>query len=448
MPYTEQRGRKWRVRWNTWKKDERGRWIYDGKSGFDSELEAYHYGLDQESAIRNNRYISPRDGRMLMKDYMRTWLDTMDVGHLRERSVRSYSRLYIEPRWGETAVGDIKATEYRAWEKQLRAQPNISSRYADEILRVFSMMMDDAVDDEMRQSSPVQKHRKRGRYVKKPRERKRDMRMEDVHALACNALVFWGFPGYVFILTAAYTGMRPAELYALRREYCCPNWPASDPRENPEDEDRYVDDAARYGGETGMPAVRVQHQVQFKDGQLQTLPPKYESCRSLVVPDFLAELFTMLLASHSSEWVFPSVNDGPIGKANFTYHYWRKIADGRKAGDSPKSRRPLPAIPPVPAYAGKRLYLLRHGHKQWIDEGGHSRVATEARMGHELGGVEGVYASVTVPMERAIMESLQARWLRFVGSLEPDWLPSSPTPLPVDLHGWMELQVKKAPDAD
>ncbi|MGW7001295.1 hypothetical protein ACWGCW_00350 [Streptomyces sp. NPDC054933] len=70
--------------------------------------------------------------------------------------------------------------------------------------------------------------------------------------------------------------------------------------------------------------------------------------------------------------------------------------------------------------AGKDIYRLRHGHKEWLDEDGHPRAAVEARMGHELGGVEGVYANVTVVMERRIMESLQARWERFVGELKPE----------------------------
>ncbi|MFM9662719.1 integrase, partial [Streptomyces scabiei] len=92
-------------------------------------------------------------------------------------------------------------------------------RYRGEILLIFSMMMDDAVDDGLRQTSPVQKKkRRRGKYTKKPRERKRNLRIEDVHQLACNALSFWGFPGYVYVWTFAMTGMRPAELYGLRPE--------------------------------------------------------------------------------------------------------------------------------------------------------------------------------------------------------------------------------------
>jgi integrase len=450
MPYAEQRGNKWRVKFNTYRRHpETGKWIYDQESGFDTREEAVEFGLDRESDARNDRYVSRRDGAVLMSDYCRTWPETQDVGHLRKKAVKSMIRLYIEPRWGDTAVNDIKASAVRAWKIWIGEQPNIGEGYGREIFGVFSMMMDDAAEDEMIKSSPVQKKRRRGKYVKKKKERKRDMALPDVHQLACNALQFWGFPGYVFILTMAHTGMRPAELYALRREYCHPTWPASDPHADPDEEVRYEEDMERYAGEHTMPAIRVEYQHQWKDGVLSLLPPKYDSHRTLVVPPFLAELLEMLLKSHDSEWVFPSINGGELAKANFTYHYWRKIADGQEAR-TPRSKgggrggswRVLPGWEPVKSWAGKRLYLLRHGHKEWIDEDGHSRIAAESRMGHEVAGVEGLYANVTVQMEKRIMETLQARWVRFAVSLRPGWVPPSPTPLPVDLEEWMKSQVK------
>ncbi|CAM5248803.1 hypothetical protein SGLAM104S_01567 [Streptomyces glaucescens] len=450
MPYAEQRGNKWRVRWNTGKKHpESGKWLYDSQGGFETRDDAIAYGLDRESDIRNDRYISRRDGDTLMSDYCRTWQQTLDVGHLRRRNIESYIRLYIEPRWGDMAVADIRPSAYRAWEMWLKDQPNIGDRYRREILLVFSMMMDDAVNDGMRQASPVPKQRKRGRYTKQKRERKRPMLMADIHQLATNALTFWGVPGYVYVLTMAFTGMRPAEAYALRREYCHPNWPAADPRVDPAEEVRYEEDMERYAGESPMPAIRVEWQHQREDGKLRLFPPKYESRRTLVVPPFLAELLEMLLASHEFEYVFPSINGGELANANFTYHYWRPIADGRDASE-PRQKgggrggtwRPLPKIPAVPGWAGKRQYLTRHGHKEWLDEDGHSRIAVESRMGHELAGVEGLYANVTPTMERAIMDSLQVRWLRFVRGLPAGWEPQSPTPLPVDLAEWMKLQVK------
>lgn len=459
MPYIEWRGSKCRVRWKTGKLLPNGKPEYDSKSGFDDEDEAYNYGLDRESDVRNDRYISRRDGSVLMKDYCRTWPDTLDVGHLRDKAIRSMIRLYIDPRWGDTAVGDIKPSAYRAWTKQLKALPNVGDRYREEILGVFSMLMDDAVDDELRTSSPVPKgKRRRGKYKKKRRERKREMRIEDVHQLACNALAFWGLDGFVFVWMMATTGMRPAELYALRRVHSHPTWPTSDPLDDPGEEDqeeRHADDLERYGPDL-MPAIRVQWQHQREKGVLKLFPPKYESRRTLVIPPFLAELLELLLASHDSEFVFRSISGGLLANANFSYHYWRPIADGRPASEEFErvrlgqqqlvvSRRPLPEIPET-AYKDKRLYLLRHGHKEWLDEDGHSRIAVETRMGHEVAGVEGLYSNVTTGMERHIMETLQARWLRFVVTLSPDWLPPSPTPLPVDLAGWMKQQVRAAQD--
>lgn len=462
MPYPEQRGNKWRVRWNTGKKHpETGRWIYDGESGFDTRDAAVAYGLDRESDIRNDRYISRRDGSMLMSEYCKTWQQTIDVGHLRKRNVESYIRLYIEPRWGETAVADIKPSTYRAWELWLKDQPNIGDRYRGEILLVFSMMMDDAVDDGLRQASPVQKKkRRRGVYKKKPQERKRNMRIEDIHQLACNALAFWGFQGYVYFWTFAMTGMRPAELYGLRREYCHPNWPGSDPLDDPDEkerEERHIDDLERYGP-GAMPAIRVewQHQREGGAGAPRLYRPKYESRRTLVIPPFLAELLEMLLRSHDGDWVFTSISGGPLITTNFRYHYWRKVADGRDAvkeferirlgqRQTVDSRRPVPKLPAVERWRGKRQYLMRHGHKEWLDEDGHSRIATEARMGHELAGVEGLYSNVTPVMEKAIAASFQERWERFVVTLPEGWEPPpSPTPLPIDLAEWMKLQVKTA----
>lgn len=458
MPYTERRGSKWRVRWFSGRlHPATGKKIYDSRGGFHDEDTAYNHGLDRESDVRNDRYIARRDGAVLMKDYCSTWPDTLDVGHLREKAVRSMIRLYIVPRWGETAVGDIKPSSYRSWKKTLKALPNVGEKYGEEILTVFSMLMDDAVDDELRTSSPVPKGKKqkRGKYKKKQRERKREMRIEDVHQLACNALSFWGLDGFVFIWTMATTGMRPAELYALRRDYCHPTWPASDPLDDPEEsdrEDRHAEDLDRYGAEL-MPAIRVQWQHQREEGVLKEFPPKYESRRTLVIPPFLGELLELLLESHAGEHVFRSITDGLLANANFTYHYWRPIADGRsKSAEFERtrlgqrqvvtSRRPLPEIPAT-AYAGKRLYLLRHGHKEWIDEAGgaNSRIAVETRMGHEVAGVEGLYANVTTTMERRMMDSLQQRFEDFVREVVWEAAVSSPSSLPVGLAEWWNLQV-------
>ncbi|MEU9464350.1 hypothetical protein [Streptomyces sp. NPDC048312] len=267
-------------------------------------------------------------------------------------------------------------------------------------------------------------------------------------------MAFWGFPGYVFFLTKPFTCMRPGELYALHRDYCHPNWPASDP-----DADQRKDGIERYGP-VDLAVLRVQQQFQreFRKGPMKLFPPEYDSYRNLVLPAFLAELHSVLLDSHDHPYLFPAIGSRLLANANFDHHYWRPIADGRTASEeftrvrlSQKqvvvSRRPLPEIPAT-SYTTKRLYLLRHAGKEWLDEDGHSRVAVETRMGHEVAGVEGLYSHVTLAVEQAIADSLQTRWLRFVASKGEGFSLPSPTPLPFDLQEWWKQQVKAARDLD
>ncbi|WP_234322020.1 site-specific integrase [Streptomyces sp. NRRL B-24720] len=346
-----------------------------------------------------------------MSDWLDDWLAAMDHGHLTERGYRSAIENHIRPYFKKqnASVGDIDVLAYRAFKKHINAKMKKPSS-ASNIMMVLGMVLDDAVP-RLIKTSPVERTRRRGKFVKKPKERKKDMTPEAVEQLARNARIYFGESGYAFIWTMALTGMRPAELFGLTREYCYPNWPITDPRSDPDEAERYEEDVERYGKTDGlMPAIRVERQVQYADSVLQFFPPKYESRRTLVVPPFLAELLEKLLMSHDSEWVFPAIQGGSLGVVNFDYVYWRPIADGADARKGPRVRRPRAEMPTVPSFKGKRLYLLRHGHKAWLDEDAHSTFAVESRMGHEVPGVGGIYSSVTVPMERAIMKTMQERW--------------------------------------
>ncbi|MFE2563143.1 tyrosine-type recombinase/integrase [Streptomyces mirabilis] len=408
--YVEWRGGTCRVKWWSGEFHDDGRKRFESRGGFTDENSAYEHGLDKMSEIRHGDHVSNRDGKTLMSDWLDDWLAGMDHAHLTERGYRSVIENHIRPYFKKrnTAVADIDVLAYRAFRKY--ANGALKPTSAKNVMMVLGMVLDDAVP-RLIKTSPVERTRRRGKFTKKPKERKKDVRPEIVEQLACNARTYFGEPGYVFMWTMAMTGMRPAELYGLTREYCYPNWPGSDPRSNPDEEERYEEDPQRYGkGGELMPAIRVERQVQYEGGKLGFFPPKYESYRTLVVPPFLAELLEQLLDSHDSRWVFPAIQGGSLGAVNFDYKYWRPIADGAKAREGERVRKPRPAIPEVATFAGKRLYLLRHAHKAWLDEDGHSKFAVESRMGHEVPGVEGVYSSVTVPMERAIMKTLQERW--------------------------------------
>jgi hypothetical protein len=361
-----------------------------------------------------------------MRDYCWAWFDTLD---LRPKSTVSYKAILnavIIPFWGDRAVGDITSFEYEAWKKAVRAK--YSEAYTGQVLMVFGMLMDDAASRHgLRKSSPVVRSGRRGKFKKKTREKKRPLEMETLHRLATNAYHVWGYTGWAYIWTLAFTGMRPpGEAFGLRREYASPNWPASDP-----DPDRRDEALERYSG-NNPPALRVQYQRQWVGGKKTLVDPKYDSHRTLVIPPFLHEMHSALLASHDSEWVFPSLKGEELLGTNFEEYYWWPIRDG---SEERTGRFARPAIPAVKEFAGKRIYLLRHGHKEWLDEEGHSVVAVETRMGHEVAGVQGLYSNLTPAMERRIVESLQERWEKFMVA-GGRWQPAFPSRIPsVDVSG-------------
>ncbi|MFJ4418213.1 integrase [Streptomyces sp. NPDC088925] len=409
--HLEWRGGTCRVKWWSGEYLPNGRKRYESKGGFTDEDEAYQHGLDKLYEIRHGTHVKNRDAATLMADWVDEWLTGLDHGHLTERGYRYIAKKHIRPYFADrrTAIGEVDILAYRAFRKHVYGL--MSEGSARNVMTLLNMMLDDAVP-RLIKTSPVERKRSRGRYVKKRvRERKRDMSVEAVELLSRNAEALLGPSGRALIWTMATTCMRPGELYGLTREYCYPNWPASDPRESEEESGRYEDDLLRYGvGPDRIPAIRVQRQVQFGDAGLDFYPPKYGSFRTLAIPPFLASMLDSLLKSHDSDWVFPALRGGSLGGLNFNTMYWRLIADGAPAKTAPRMIRPYPKLDPVPAFAGKRMYLIRHGGKAWLDEDGHSRFAVESRMGHEVPGVEGTYSSVTVPMERAIMKTLQARW--------------------------------------
>lgn len=413
MPYIEWRGNSCRVRWDTGKiNPETGKKIYDSKSSKEwTEDEAYKYGLDRESDIRNGRMVARADGKITLKAWADLWIKSIDLDPTSIYEYRKRLRAQIIPEWGTTPVNEISTIKYNLWMKRLRAK--YSPNYVRDIRLLFTMLMDDAVSHRppLINVSPVpRENRRRGRYVRPVKEKKAQVSTADLHQLADNAREVWGFTGYVFILTKAYTGMRLGEMFGLRREFVGPNWPECDP-----DKDRREEALRRYRGKDPIDVIRVQWQHKYvKDPDrpdekgVPTLAlPKYGSERSLVIPPFLAALHRELLESHDSEWVFPAMGGGPLLQTDFNTYYWKPIRDGHKARSGRYAR---PALEPVEPFAGKRIHLMRHAHSPHLEEDGVADVAIEERLGHILQGVRGVYSNVTVGMERHIVKVLQARW--------------------------------------
>lgn len=429
MPSVEQRGNKFRVKWWAGEYLDSGRKKYEGQSGFDDYDTAYNFGLDREYEVRHGTHVAKGSGDILMKDYgLPIWLPAQD---LRPRSIGTYKsiiRAQVDPQWGRRRVGDITTPEYDAWKKTLSqkaARGELARTYVDEILIVFGMMMADAVERYgYRKASPiVPVSKRRGKFAKKTVRKKHPLAMGAVYQLAVNAYMVWGFTGWTYIWTAAFAGLRPGEMWGLQRKLTAPQWPASET-----DRDLRKESLERY---TKMPALRVQYQHQWVDGQMALMSPKYESHRTLVLAPFLEEMHKAQAASHDSPWMFPAMNGGPLLCSSFERDYWYPIRDGSPAREARRDFE-RPAIPAVDEMAEERIYRLRHWMKECLDEDGHSEVAVETRMGHEIAGVRGLYSNLTPKMELGIMEAQQERWDSFHRAAGGLWMPPFPTSLPVD----------------
>jgi hypothetical protein len=442
LPYVEARGNSIRVKWwsGEYHLDTSGkptkRKKYESASGsesgtpFEDEDEAYNYGLDRESEVRNGKYRT-KSSDMTMVEYCDTWFKALDLHVRSENKYESMLNAVIKPYWRQWKVGDITPVDYDLFKRSIAKR--YSESYKHSILSVFRMLMDDAVlKYRLRDETPVIDQRRRGKYQKrKTRRVKNELPIEAVHQLATNAYHLWGYAGWTYIWTIAFTGMRPpGEMYGLQRGFTSAHWPAADP-----DPDRRREAERRYAG---MQALRVQHQMYYVDSKATLAGPKYDSYRSLVIPPFLAEMHAALLASHDKPFVFVSKTGKPMLGVGFTKNYWYPIRDGQdEVKPEPGGARVArPKLPAVEEMAGQDIYRLRHWHKALLDEPGAdvAEVAKEARMGHEMPGMAGVYSEVTLSMEKRIVKYLQEVWEKQVLA-RGLWVPPFPNRLPDDLFG-------------
>lgn len=145
----------WRVRYPT----ADGR--IGSRSGFDTKKFASDYANQIEADQRRGTWPDPKAAKISVSAWATLWADTLDVEIRTEENYRSRIRNHIEPRWGRTAVGDITALAVTLWAKQLRR------RYARSTvagtITVFSMMLDDAVDERLIAVNPVHRRARRGR---------------------------------------------------------------------------------------------------------------------------------------------------------------------------------------------------------------------------------------------------------------------------------------------
>jgi integrase len=245
---------------------------------------------DQEARIRRDEWIDPERARTPLSDYAALWLRTK--GNVRPRTrvnVEGRLRNYVLPAFGDVALLTIKPAHVRAWVADLSAR-GLAPSTVRATFRTLSQIMRTAELDRYISRSPCT-------GVELPAETSG----EEMHFLA---------PGQVgtladaidgryriAIYTAAYTGVRAGELWALQ--------------------------LARVN--LLKRRLEVVESLSEVGGALLVGPTKTRNRRTVTLPAFLADMIGEHIGRYPSRngYVFTAPEGGAVRHHNFmTRHFY------------------------------------------------------------------------------------------------------------------------------
>lgn len=398
MARAEKRGNgefPWSVKYRTGTDPETGKPVYKRDSGFATETAAINHGKDQEADIRRGVWHDERKGQLTLDQYWHKWVEGYDTSDRNLRVREAQYKNHLKPRWGATPIGEIDALDVAAFEKAKRSQ--VSRGYANGIMELLRMMMDDAVFAGLLRVTPVRASSRRG--SKEP-PKKRQAIITDIPTLmqVCARLPA---PDGLMFLMVLFTGMRWGEAIGVRRSFL-DLYPA-------------VGDQPAWGFYTIDQDIGAVHET--RGGQRFFAWPKEHKGRVIELPPFLVEKLLAYLKTFPEErdLLFVDSAGQPFNRSNYNDRRWRPACDGWDGWDAAQGRR---ALLPAPAVAqGLVPHDLRHTHKTWLAEDGCEPVARDERLGHATPGMDGVYIHVTPAMRRKILRSLQTRWEKYQASI-------------------------------
>jgi integrase len=335
-----------RPRWRARYRDPAGR---ERSKSFTRKVDAERFLVSIEDAKLRGAYVDPAAGRIGFGEWAERWYLT--TAHLKPSTRHDYRMLLdhqVLPEFGDWTLASIDTLAVKEWRAGLLAD-GLSPKRAGKALQVLSQILASAVE-----GGRLARNAATG--VKPPKVQRKEMHFldaEQVEWLAAVAELRYR----PLILFAAYTGLRPCELVALRVGRL---------------------DLLRCTARVVEAAVEV--------SRLEWGPVKTHEARVVRMPRSVAEEVAASLVSrpHSPEaLVFTAPMGGSLSRADFVRNSFKPavLAANEAIAKLPKDRRPAP-LPD-----GLRFYDLRHTCASLLIAQGASIKAVQAQLGHATASI-------------------------------------------------------------
>lgn len=329
-------GTRWRARWV----DPSGREV---TKAFRRKTDAQQHLDNVTAAMVADQYVAPEGGELLVRNLVPKFLDGLDVKRSTMQGYKSAIGAQIMPRWGGVPLKAVTVSEVRAWltamqrgnpdGKTKREREGLTSGSARKAGRVFSLILDVAVDDKLIARNPMER-------VKLPREgqprKGKSLTRDELHALAAQMPTE---QDRVLTLLLGYTGLRWGEAVALQASAV--------------DYQRRRLHVHRTYGEAG--------------GSTYAETPKDHEARWVPFPPFLAdELRKLTEGKASGADLFSNTRGRPLQGTNWLPRVLRPALD--RAG--------------IPDAEDRRIHDLRHTYASLAIQAGANVKQLQRALGH------------------------------------------------------------------
>lgn len=316
--------------WSGRYRDEHG----DQKStvkSYPRERDAIAAALIAERSIREGQWVDPTASKQTFGTYA---LEIMAARvriapSTRDRDDR-YMRRHVLPTFGSAKLIDISRRDIQKWIGHLENK-GLKSRTIKECRRLLSMVLAEAVEDELISKNPCHKVE-----IPRPDDSERRYLTEPEVEILAAALP----PRFALsALLAVYAGgLRWGEIFGLQR--------------------RHVDLTEK--------TIRIEGTLQRVRGvtNFVTTPKTKAARRTVELDDWLVDMLAEHLDGHDHDFVFPSRNGGPTNYSHFRQRVWNPAVE--RAGLAPLTFHELrhTAAALMVRHGANQLELMRFlGHR-------------------------------------------------------------------------------------